>query len=191
MDSVNKAQAGKLPSSLSASPHISALSMPVLKQTLYNSDPSCKNKFAPTAFKEERMNLTQCFFVSVFLFLLGSVFSMIFVHSYITDTSTLVPPIKEVIQPVIITETELSLDSFINYASLNNHAKIIDEESTPEYHGAFSILSNNQRESAISDENFPGKCWAFEGQNGYLAIKLAYMIFPTQFFIQHINVKDI
>ncbi|CAG9322227.1 SUN3_2 [Blepharisma stoltei] len=191
MESVGKTQLGKLPASLTPSPSLSCISLSPQKSLTSVEYRDLKNKWAPTAVKSDKMDFTTCFCISLFIFLLGSLFSMVFVHFWITDHTSQILPIKEVLQPVVIKETqEESLDAYINYASITNKATVIKEHSSPEFHASLAWLSNNQRESALSDDNSFGKCWAFEGEKGQLAIQLGYEIYPEQFFIKHINIVD-
>ncbi|EDO40082.1 predicted protein [Nematostella vectensis] len=38
----------------------------------------------------------------------------------------------------------------------------------------------------IQPDNKPGQCWAFQGQQGYVVIKLSRAIIPTMFTLEHI-----
>ncbi|CAG9320956.1 SUN3_1 [Blepharisma stoltei] len=191
MDSVSKSTLIKLPPSLASSPSKSSFSFSTPKPFIHNSYSDLKNIWAPTAIKKDKMDFLSCFFISTFIFFLGSLSSMIFVHWFIADTPSLIPPVREVLQPIIIKEIqEDSLDTYINYASISNKAEIISEFSTAEYHGALSWFSNNRRESALSDDNSLGNCWAFAGNQGQLAIQLGYEIYPEQFFMRHVNIVD-
>ncbi|XP_072838617.2 SUN domain-containing protein 1 isoform X9 [Pogona vitticeps] len=38
----------------------------------------------------------------------------------------------------------------------------------------------------IQPDMYPGNCWAFKGSQGYLVVRLAMMIYPTAFTLEHI-----
>ena len=88
----------------------------------------------------------------------------------------------EIIQPIYTTKIE-ETSEYINYASSNNGAKINYDLSSPELHGWFSVISNNNLESLLSDDNKPENCWATMGKKGFAGIQLSHEIFPEKFSI--------
>lgn len=118
---------------------------------------------------------------AVIVLLLGSLISQVLV--YMARDKSALAGSSEV--------TSLATNSLIDYALDSNGGEILEEFSQAEYFGWFSYFSNNQRKSLISSNNEPNNCWAFHGNRGYIAIKLAEKILPRNFTIFHINSVDI
>jgi Sad1 / UNC-like C-terminal len=152
----------------------------------HNCYSDLKNNWEQNA-KEKSNELQRFVCTSIVIFLLGFLLSQVSMYLFKNPVQVISEEknqINYVVSKVILEE---SAEEFIDYASSNNGGSILPEFSTPEYLGWFSIISNNKRESLISDINEPGNCWPFNGSYGYIGIQLAQRIYPRHFSVFHIN----
>ena len=135
---------------------------------------------------EGKQSGVEKFMRALIVLLVGSLISQILIF-IARDKSAVNGKRNEVTQDL----TTLSTDSLIDYALDTNGGEIVEEFSQAEYFGWFSYFSHNQRKSLISSNNEPNNCWAFHGNRGHIAIKLAQRILPRNFTIFHINSVDV
>lgn len=107
------------------------------------------------------------------------------------DYSERTRPVDIKVNELIIKESQSTRD-YINYAADYNKAKVILSETTPSLNKSFQSLFKtvNTPESALSDENHPGNCWAFYGDRGHITIQLAESIYPMHFSLVHATLAE-
>ncbi|OMJ82826.1 hypothetical protein SteCoe_16359 [Stentor coeruleus] len=95
-------------------------------------------------------------------------------------------PLQDALNETFIYYDKIKPDTSIeiDYASSSNGGKIfkvIEKESYQKI---------NKIDEIISNDNSPGKCWAFQGSSASVSIQLFASIVPTSFEIYHLNSID-
>jgi hypothetical protein len=95
-------------------------------------------------------------------------------------------PFQDTLKETFINYDNIGLETSteIDYAAGSNGGKIIKVIEKETYQKA------NRIDEIISNDNSPGKCWAFQGSSASVSIQLFTSIIPTSFKIYHLNSLD-
>ena len=157
-----------------------------LVDNIHNSYHDLKNIWSENA--KDKENEKQMFVLTVLsVFVFGFLFSQISEFILYTPSTEYVP---ESLPPLNLTQILNDAEYSVNYASAFNGARVLEEFSMVEYLGWFSYFSTNRRDSLINDNNSPGVCWPFQGDYGFVAVKLSQVIQPNAFTLVHLNSID-
>jgi|688.fasta_scaffold1093229_1 hypothetical protein len=101
-----------------------------------------KNAWAPTARLKHSSSLKKFLLISLYIFSVGFVLTICVLNLWLRQENTKPLKHKEVMNPIIMIATIPDTSKLINYASPDNGARIILEETSPLYHGIIVNLNS-------------------------------------------------
>lgn len=156
-----------------------------------SSDNSPENLWAENAYENKGKGAK-----ALFLFALGLMAGLMAVNWWAEERLSTA---ASVLEPRLVTQRVVescTSTSLVDFASAMNGGVAVPAASSPSFHGHLLVLLTqeslggfNQLALVIDPDNSSGKCWAFEGREGYATIRLGKAVFPTRFALVHANVS--